>query len=163
MRRALVELVAVVSAFTVGHSITLALAALDVVDPPSRLVESLIAASVVLAALNNVVPLVQRRLWLIALGFGLIHGFGFAGVLRELGLPDQSLLVALLGFNVGVELGQLAIVALFVPLMWALARLDLHPRAAMLGSGAIAAVALWWLVERAFDLRLTTVLSPLAL
>jgi hypothetical protein len=163
MRRALAELMAVVSAFTVGHSITLALAALGVVEPPSRLVESLIAASVVLAALNNVVPLVQRRLWLIALCFGLIHGFGFAGVLRELGLPDQSLLVALLGFNVGVELGQLAIVALFVPLMWALARLDLHPRAAMLGSGAIAAVALWWLVERAFDLRLTTVLSPLAL
>lgn len=160
-RRGLVELTAVVSAFTLGHSITLALAALDVVDPPARLIESLIAASVVLAALNNVVPIVQRRLWLIALGFGLIHGFGFAGVLRELGLPDQSLIVALFGFNLGVELGQLAIVALCVPLILAIERLDLYPRAVMqVGSGAIAAVALLWLVERAFDLRLTTL--PLA-
>lgn len=95
-RPALIALAAMVSAFTLGHAITLALAALDVVDPPARLVESLIAASVVFAALNNVVPLVQRRLWLIALGFGLIHGFGFAGVLHELGLPDRGLLTVVL-------------------------------------------------------------------
>jgi hypothetical protein len=163
LRRALVELATVVSAFTLGHSITLALAALGVVDPPSRLVESLIAASVVLAALNNVVPLVQRRLWLFALGFGLVHGFGFAGVLRDLGLPDQSLLVALFGFNLGVEAGQLAIVALFVPLIFAIERLDLYPRLVMrVGSSAIAILALVWLVERAFDLRLISALSPLA-
>jgi hypothetical protein len=152
---ALMELAALVSAFTLGHAITLALAALDVVDPPARLIESLIAASVVFAALNNVVPLVQRRLWLIALGFGLIHGFGFAGVLHELGLPDRGLLTALLGFNLGVELGQLAILALLVPLLWAFARLDLYPRAVMrAGSAAIAAMALLWLVERALDLPL---------
>jgi hypothetical protein len=162
MRRALVELVAVVSAFTIGHSITLALAALGVVDPPSRVVESLIAASVVLAALNNVLPVVQRRIWLIALSFGLIHGFGFAGVLRELGLPDHGLIVALFGFNVGVELGQLAIVVLFVPLVLGIQRLDLYPRLLMrLGSSAIAATALLWLLERAFDLRLTTMLPSL--
>ena len=163
LRRRLVELAAVVSAFTVGHSITLALAALNVVDPPSRLVESLIAASVVLAALNNVAPVVQRRIWRIALCFGLIHGFGFAGVLRELGLPDHSLIVALFGFNLGVELGQLAIVAVFVPLVLTIERLHLYPRLVMqVGSGAVAVVAMIWLIERAFDLTLTTALPPLA-
>ncbi len=163
LRRALAELAAVVSAFTIGHSITLALAALGVVDPPSRLIESLIALSVVLAALNNVVPVVERRVWLIALGFGLIHGFGFAGVLRELGLPDHGLIVALFGFNLGVELGQLAIVALFVPLVLLIERLDLYPRALMrLGSSAIVAVALLWLIERAFDLPLISALPSLA-
>jgi hypothetical protein len=161
--RALAELAAVVSAFTVGHSITLALAALGVVDPPSRLVESLIALSVVLAALNNLVPMVQRRIWLIALGFGLIHGFGFAGVLRELGLPDHSLIVALFGFNLGVELGQLAVVALFVPLVLAIERLHLYPPLVMqMGSTAVAAVAMVWLLERAFDLSLTRALPALA-
>jgi HupE / UreJ protein len=163
LRPRLVELAAVVSAFTVGHSITLALAALNVVDPPARLVESLIAASVVLAALNNVVPVVQRRLWLFALGFGLIHGFGFAGVLGDLGLPDHSLIVALLGFNLGVELGQLAIVAMLVPLIVAIERLDLYPRTVVrVGSSAIAATALVWLVERGLDLPLTSVLSAFA-
>jgi hypothetical protein len=163
LRRMLIELAAVVSAFTVGHSITLALAALGVVDPPARLVESLIALSVVLAALNNLVPVVQRRLWLIALCFGLIHGFGFAGVLRELGLPDHSLIVALFGFNLGVELGQLAVVALFVPVVLAIERLHLYPRLVMqVGSSAVAAVALVWLVERAFDLPLIGALSALA-
>jgi HupE / UreJ protein len=163
LRRALIELAAVVSAFTVGHSITLALAALGVVDPPSRLVESLIALSVVLAALNNLVPLVQRRIWLIALGFGLIHGFGFAGVLRELGLPDRSLIVALFGFNVGVELGQFAVVALFVPVVLAIERLHLYPQLVMqVGSSVVAVVAVVWLLERAFDLRLSGALPALA-
>jgi hypothetical protein len=163
LRRALIELAAVVSAFTVGHSITLALAALGVVDPPSRLVESLIALSVVLAALNNLVPLVQRRIWLIALCFGLIHGFGFAGVLRELGLPDHSLIVALFGFNLGVELGQLAVVALVVPVVLAMERLHLYPRLVMqVGSSVVAVVAVVWLLERAFDLRLSGALPALA-
>ncbi|MEM7025617.1 MAG: HupE/UreJ family protein [Pseudomonadota bacterium] len=156
-RRALIELATVISAFTVGHSITLALAVLDVVDPPARLIESVIAASVVLAALNNILPMVHRRLWLIALGFGLVHGFGFAGVLRDLGLPDHDLMIALLGFNIGVELGQLAIVVLCLPLVWAIQQLDLFPRVVMrVGSGAIAAAGALWLIERAFDLQLTT-------
>jgi HupE / UreJ protein len=109
------------------------------------------------------VPVVQRRIWLIALCFGLIHGFGFAGVLRELGLPDRSLLVALFGFNVGVELGQLAVVALFVPVVLAIERLHLYPRLVMqVGSGAVAVVALVWLIERAFDLPLASALPVLA-
>jgi hypothetical protein len=83
---------------------------------PSRLVEAAIAASVVLAALNNVWPLIfQGRRWMVAFGFGLVHGFGFASVLADLGLPQDALLLALLGFNLGVEAGQLAIVAAFLP------------------------------------------------
>src|SRR6185312_900214 len=87
---------------------------------PSRLVESAIALSVILAALNNVWPVVQRGRWLVAFCFGLIHGFGFASVLTELGLPQDTLLLALVGFNLGVEVGQLAIVGLFLPVAFLL-------------------------------------------
>ena len=110
-RAALTEVLWVVTAFTVAHSITLPIAALQIVGLPSRLVESAIAASVVLAAANNLVPVVERRRWLVAFGFGLIHGFGFASVLTELGSPEEALVLSLLGFNVGVEIGQLVIVA----------------------------------------------------
>ena len=102
----------IVTSFTVAHSITLSLAALGIVALPSRLVESAIAASVVVAALNNLRPWSQGRRWVVAFGFGLIHGFGFASVLADLGLPRDTLVLALVGFNLGVECGQLAIVAL---------------------------------------------------
>jgi hypothetical protein len=120
LRVALREVLWVVTAFTLAHSITLSLAALRLIELPSRLVESAIAASVVLAALNNLVPIVERRRWMVAFAFGLIHGFGFASVLAELGLPRETLLLSLLAFNLGVELGQLAIVAAFLPTAYAL-------------------------------------------
>ncbi|MGH6905656.1 MAG: HupE/UreJ family protein, partial [Geminicoccaceae bacterium] len=150
------EIVKVVTAFTVAHSITLGLAALGVVELPSRLVESAIAASIVFAALNNVYPIFTRRLWLVAFGFGLIHGFGFASVLADLALPQDTLLLALLGFNLGVEIGQLAVVGLFLSLCWALRRLDVvWPRwAAPLPAWAIGAIAALWFVERAFGVAL---------
>ena len=118
-RAALWDVLKVVTAFTVAHSITLSLATLGVVSLPSRLVESAIAASVVLAAVNNIRPVVHGGRWIIAFCFGLIHGFGFASVLSDLGLPQGSLLLALIAFNLGVELGQLAIVAVFLPLAYA--------------------------------------------
>jgi hypothetical protein len=145
----------VVTAFTVAHSITLALAALSVVNLPSRLVESAIAASVVLAALNNLWPVVQRGRWLVAFGFGLVHGFGFAAVLADLGLPRESLLLALVGFNLGVEGGQLVIVSAFLPLAYAMRHTWVYRRMVLVGgSVAIALVAALWMVERVFDLRL---------
>lgn len=149
------EVLRVVTAFTVAHSITLSLAALGVVSLPSRWVESAIAASVVLAALNNVVPVVHERRWLIAFAFGLIHGFGFAGVLADLGLPQDALLLALVAFNLGVEIGQLAIVVAFLPLAWLLRRTRLY-RTVLLagGSSGVMALGALWLVERAFNLRL---------
>ncbi len=145
----------VVTAFTVAHSITLALAALGVVMLPSRLVESAIAASVVLAALNNLGPVVQRGRWLVAFAFGLIHGFGFASVLADLGLPQESLLLALVGFNLGVEAGQLCIVGAFLPIAYALRHSWLYRRMVFVGGSAlIAVVAALWMVERVFDLEL---------
>lgn len=149
------DVVKVVTAFTLAHSITLSLAALGVVSLPSRWVESAIALSVVLAALNNIRPLVYDKRWVIAFCFGLIHGFGFASVLADLGLPQESLLIALVAFNLGVELGQLVIVGAFLPIAYALRSTALYQRVIVVyGSAAIALVALVWLVERAFDLRL---------
>ena len=154
-RAAFWDVFRIVTSFTVAHSITLSLAALYVVSLPSRLVESAIAASVVVAALNNLKPLVQARRWVVAFGFGLIHGFGFATVLAELGLPSDALVLALVGFNLGVEVGQLAIVALFLPLAYSLRRSRLYRRTVMAGGSVlIALVAAVWFVERAFGLSL---------
>ena len=145
----------VVTSFTVAHSITLSLAALSVVSLPSRLVESMIALSVLLAALNNLKPVVGGRRWAVAFAFGLVHGFGFASVLADLGLPQDALLLALVGFNVGVEAGQLAIVAAFLPVSFGLRRTALYRHAIFRGgSMAIAAVATLWLAERALDVKL---------
>jgi hypothetical protein len=156
LRPALADVVKTVTAFTAAHSITLSAAALGLLAPPARWVESAIAASVIAAALNNVFPLVQGRRWLLACGFGLLHGFGFAGVLADLGLPNGARALALAGFNLGVELGQLAIVALFVPLAWHARASRWYPRLALHGgSVAIALLAAVWLAERALDLRLS--------
>lgn len=150
---ALREVLKIVTAFTLAHSITLSLAVFGWIALPSRLVESAIAASVVAAALNNLYPIVQRRLWLVAFGFGLIHGLGFANVLTELGLPDGALLIALASFNLGVETGQLAIVAAFLPTAFLLRRRWFYPRLALgAGSAVIAVVAAIWLAERSLDI-----------
>ena len=149
------EVFKVVTAFTVAHSITLSLAALAVIQLPSRLVESAIALSVLLAALNNLRPLVLGRRWIVAFAFGLVHGFGFASVLADLGLPQDALLVALVGFNLGVETGQLAIVALFLPAAFWMRRTWLYRRMLFVGGSAlIALIAAIWLLERSLDLRL---------
>jgi HupE / UreJ protein len=149
------DVVRVVTAFTVAHSITLALATLQWVNLPSRAVEAAIAASVLLAALNNLRPWVLGRRWAVAFGFGLIHGFGFAGVLAELGLPDDALLLSLLGFNLGVELGQLAIVVVFLPLAYGLRNTWVYQRVVFVGGSlAIALLSAAWFAERAFNLEL---------
>ncbi|MBS0150045.1 MAG: HupE/UreJ family protein [Nitrospira sp.] len=149
------NVVRIVTAFTVAHSLTLSLAALDVVHLPSRLVESTIAASVVLAGLGNLYPMMTSRRWMVAFGFGLIHGFGFAAVLTDLGLPHDSLLLSLVSFNVGVELGQLAIVAVFLPLTYLLRHTWSYPRLVLTGGSlTVIVIALVWFTERAFDLRL---------
>jgi hypothetical protein len=157
LRASVIDVLKIVTAFTLAHSLTLSLAALGALSLPSRLVESLIAASVILAALNNLWPLVHRWRALVAFGFGLIHGFGFASVLADLGLAQGALVLSLVGFNVGVELGQLAIVALFLPLAYLLRRGLFYRRVVMAGGSAlIAVIAMVWLAERAFDLKLMT-------
>ena len=154
---ALREVLWVVTSFTAAHSITLSLAALGLVSLPSRLVETAIALSVVLAAANNLSPVVEHRRWLVAFGFGLIHGFGFASVLAELGLPADALVLSLLGFNAGVEVGQMAIVAGFLPIAFLLRNTRFYLRGVfVMGSWLTMLVALVWLLERAFDLKLLT-------
>ena len=154
--RAFWNVAKVVTAFTVAHSITLSLAALEIVSLPSRFVESAIAASVVLAALNNLYPFFsEQRAWMVAFCFGLIHGFGFANVLSDFGLEGWTLLTALVSFNVGVELGQLCIVSAFLPCAFVLRQGMLYRRLAMsTGSFAIALIALGWFVERAFNVSI---------
>ena len=154
-RAAAIDVAKIVTSFTVAHSITLTLATLSVVSPDSRWIESGIALSVVLAALNNVFPVVRHGRWAAAFGFGLIHGFGFASALNDLGLPTGALALSLFGFNVGVELGQLAIVALFPPVAFGFRNSWAYRRALLAGGSlAIAAIAGVWLIERAFNVSL---------
>ena len=154
LRLALTNVLKVVTAFTVAHSITLALSVLNIVDPPSRWVESVIAASVVLAALNNIWPVISEARWKLTFVFGLVHGFGFASALKDAGLAKGALVGPLVGFNVGVEIGQLCIVALVLPIAWSLRDTRTYRGAFAAGSLAIATVAGLWLVQRAFDLSL---------
>ena len=148
-RPAAIDVFKIVTAFTIAHSVTLTLAALGTIALPSRLVESAIAASVLLAALNNLYPVVTRRLWVIAFAFGLVHGVGFANVLADLGLPKGGLLRSLIAFNLGVEIGQLAIVGVFLPLAYAIRHTwSYQVMTLRLGSALIVVAACAWLLER---------------
>lgn len=151
-RMALRDVAVVVTGFTLGHTVTLIAAALDVVTLPSRLVESAIALSIAIVAFWNLVrPESRAGLPWVAFAFGLIHGFGFSSVLRDLVLPTGDRVAALLSFNVGIELAQLGIVALAIPaLAWA-GRKPWYRRVVIQGGSiAITAIALYWFCERAF-------------
>jgi hypothetical protein len=153
-RPAFMNILKIVTAFTVAHSITLSLAALGYVHLPVRLVESSIAASVVLAAFNNVIPFFAERGWMVAFGFGLLHGFGFANALADLGLHTQQMALTLFGFNVGVEIGQLTIVAVFMPIALSVRHLMFYQRIVLrMGSVAIMLVASTWLAERVLNFK----------
>lgn len=144
------SLLRIVTAFTLAHSATLALAAFDVVTLPDRLVESVIALSIALVAGENLLfrSLVARR-WLVSFGFGLVHGFGFSSVLREVGLPTQGLVLSLLGFNVGVEVGQALVVAVALPALALLRRTRWEPRVVRIASLATLLVGAVLFLERA--------------
>ncbi|HUJ27937.1 MAG TPA: HupE/UreJ family protein [Myxococcales bacterium] len=145
-------LVKIVTAFTLAHSVTLALAALDVLAPSPRLVEPLIAVSIVFIGVENLLALRRgtsaaalRHRWLVTLFFGLVHGFGFASVLRELQLPRAVLATGLVSFNLGVECGQLVIVVVALPI---LARLRAFRPFAPAASACVAALGAIWLAQR---------------
>ena len=146
-----VSLLKIVTAFTVAHSVTLTLAVLDVVVLPDRLVESVIALSIALVAAENLRRQgVMARRWAVSFAFGLVHGFGFAGTLRELALPRPQLAFALLGFNVGVEIGQAAVVAGALPLLLLLRRTGWERRVVVACSLTILVVGIFLIVERTF-------------
>ena len=150
---ALWQVIKIVTLFTVAHTITLTIAAIGVISIPSRIVESVIAASVVIAALNNVYPLLRQHLGIVVFGFGLFHGFGFASVLSHLITNRSNLVVDLLGFNVGVEIGQIAIILFAFPVLFAMRHSVGYLKVLVpVGSMAIAALAAGWLLERALEL-----------
>jgi hypothetical protein len=149
------EVVKVVTAFTLAHSLTLCLSFFSIVAPPAQWVEVAIAISVGAAAWNNLRPFLPGRAWAIALAFGLVHGLAFAGALKNLALPTHARGLALAAFNVGVELGQLAIVLVALPLLYAASRRPLYPRLVMgAGSLLIAWVAALWTIERSFGIAI---------
>lgn len=145
---ALVKILTIVTCFTVAHTVTLSLAALGVVELPSRLVESVIAASIAVAALHNLWPLARVNEAAIAFVFGLFHGFGFASVLGDLGLGTEHLVLSLLGFNLGVEIGQVAIIAAIFPILFLARRLRVYDFVLRTGSVALVAIGLLWVAER---------------
>ena len=151
------RLVKTVTAFTIAHSITLSMAALGFVQVPSRPVEATIALSIVFLALEILRvlqgedTLTSQRPWLIAFTFGLLHGFGFAGALSEIGLPQTEIPLALACFNIGVELGQLAFVGVILILMRVVKRRPSWPLAVRrIPAYAIGAVSAFWLIDRVY-------------
>lgn len=149
---AFIDVIKVISAFTISHSVTLSLAVLGIVDLPSRLVESGIAISVIVAAANNLYPIVKQRVWLIAFAFGFVHGLGFASALSGLQLPPLAMAASLGGFNVGVEIGQEAIVLLVMPVAFLMRHTVFYRKYVLRwGSILIIAMATGWLIQRAFD------------
>ena len=141
-------IVKIVTAFTAAHSVTLSLAALDVVALPPTVVEAGIALSIVYVAAANLVAQRREGRWVVSFLFGLVHGFGFAGVLKELALPSSAMVASLVSFNVGVELAQVAIVLLVLPLLYALTRTRLHAPLTRAASLVILTLGLVWLYQR---------------
>jgi HupE / UreJ protein len=149
---AALELVKVISGFTVSHSVTLSLSVLGFVNLPSRLVESGIALSVIVAAFNNIYPVVTRRAWVVAFAFGFIHGLGFASALAGLKLPPVAMATSLGGFNVGVEIGQESVVMPLIVLAFAVRGTRFYQVGVLrIGSWIIITVAGIWLFQRVFD------------
>ncbi len=151
LRPALIQIVKVVTLFTLGHTLTLCLAALGIVELNPRLVESVIAVSIAIAAADMIYPIFGNRLIWVAAVFGLFHGFGFANVLAEMPVPEAYVLPSLFGFNIGVELGQLVIVLIVVPILFLLRGLRAYASLVLPAAASmLIVVSLYWFTERAF-------------
>ena len=149
VKTSVLDVLNVVTAFTLAHSITLGLTIFKWLEPSADFIEPVIALSVVAAALNNLLGWAALRRWQLAFAFGLVHGFGFANVLLDLGLPSDQLAIALGGFNLGVELGQISIVLVFLPLAWTLRHTIFYRWVVVVGGSlAIAALGLIWTLQR---------------
>jgi len=156
------RLVKIITAFTIAHSITLILSAFDLVSVAPIIVEPLIALSIAYVAFekyildflrkyfNTVKTEVISHRWKVAFGFGLIHGLGFAGVLKEIRIPDNVFVWSLLSFNIGVEIGQIIIIALFFPLLYFTIRYTWQKKAVTIFSILIGSIGLFWFIQRLF-------------
>jgi len=153
-KSAFLYIIKIITFFTIAHTITLSLAALQIISLPGWIVESIIAFSIGLAALHNIRPIFKGRDWVIAFVFGLFHGFGFASVLGDIGLTDEFLVYSLLGFNIGVEIGQLIIIALIFPVLYLIRKWKSYPKLLIGGSIFLILASMYWIVERVFDVNL---------
>lgn len=154
-RPAFWEVAKVVTLFTVAHSITLALASLRIVELPGWIVETIIAGSIVVAAIDNVIPIFKGKIGWIIFGFGLFHGLGFASVLSHLTLSQTSLVTTLLGFNLGVEIGQIAIICVVFPVLYGLRSMKWYPNVIQRGVSILLIVmGVVWMLERSFDMTI---------
>ncbi len=159
----LLDVVKIVTSFTIAHSVTLILAALQIISLPSRLIESGIALSIAYVAAENFLILSDRteaakasalkHRWVLTFCFGLVHGFGFANVLRDLGLPAKGLVGSLLAFNLGVEIGQIAIVGLLFPFVLGMTRTKVQRQLVYAFSSIIFVFGISWFIERVFALH----------
>jgi len=152
-KEAFFYVIKIITFFTIAHTITLSLASLQIVSLPSRFVESIIALSIGLAAYHNIRPIFKGKDWIIAFIFGLFHGFGFASVLADLGLSTENLGISLLGFNVGVEIGQLLIIAMMFPILFLLRKTKIYKKILFWGSILLIIISLYWALERIFDVN----------
>ncbi|NIV72089.1 hypothetical protein GWN26_07430 [Candidatus Saccharibacteria bacterium] len=147
-----IELVKIVTSFTIAHSITLSLSALNVVTLPTALIESAIALSIVYIGVENFFIKSPDYRWIVTGIFGLAHGFGFANVLKNLALPTEGLVISLFSFNIGVEVGQVIIIALILPLIWLMLKTQWKRQIVWIASAVIVIFGATWFLERAFDL-----------
>lgn len=153
-RSSLWRVLKIVTMFTIAHTITLTLGGLGIVEFSPVLVETIIAASIILAALHNIRPVLMNKEWIIAFVFGLFHGFGFAGLLGDLGLTQSRQFVSLLGFNLGIELGQATIILMVFPALFIARRTRAYVPAMHAGSVVLIAVASAWVLDRALGVDL---------
>jgi hypothetical protein len=158
-RHSLLRILKVVTAFTIGHSITLALAAVGLVRAPSRPIEVLIAVSILVSAIHALRPLFAGREAAIAAFFGLIHGLAFAATLGELGLGWRERVVSILGFNIGIEAMQLIVVAAFMPSLVLLSRTSVYPVLRISGALFAGLAAVGWIAERLLNLDISVDLA----
>ena len=154
--QALWNVLTVVTLFTIAHSITLSLAALEILRLPERLIESLIAASIAIAGIANFIAAPRKKMWVVIVGFGLLHGLGFANVLAPYGVQPSNIVVTLLAFNIGVEIGQVIFVVLCFPALYVLRTSRFYvPVVLHGGSALLILIALYWFAKRAFLLDLS--------
>ena len=153
LRSSLWNVVTIVTVFTVAHSITLAMALKGWIVLPSRLVESIIALSIIAVVADNFYSIFGRWKWVVVFMFGLFHGMGFASILETFTTDFNSKLIGLIGFNIGVEIGQLVIVLAIFPLLYLMRNMNYQRLLLQPGSAVIGLVAGWWFISRAFDLN----------
>ena len=150
-RSALFYVIKIVTLFTVAHTLTLSLAAFRMVDLPTRLVESVIAISIAVAALDILFPIFKKKIAWVVFIFGLFHGFGFASVLAHLGVLGEHMVLSLFGFNLGVELGQVAVIMVIFPVLYMIRNYAFFPKIILrFGATALIMLSAVWFVERAF-------------